>query len=185
MGINKLELAVAALLIGGGWWLSRGDAKQFTVNAQSNARYSVPTEVWTLAKPAYDGDTLTVTRGAEQVKVRFACVDAPELKQPMGEQARNYLRSLIVSANNQVSIKVVDSDRYGRKVSVVYAGGEILQEKLAGQGLAMVYSQYLNNCPQPERDRIVAAEQSARTARRGMWASANPQTPWDYRRQKR
>ena len=35
-----------------------------------------------------DGDTVTVLRGEEQVKVRFDGVDAPERKQPFGTRGR-------------------------------------------------------------------------------------------------
>jgi endonuclease YncB( thermonuclease family) len=40
----------------------------------------------------HDGDTLRVRSSkGEILKVRFACIDAPELKQPLGEESRNYL----------------------------------------------------------------------------------------------
>ena len=40
----------------------------------------------------HDGDTLRVRSPKGEVfKVRFACIDAPELKQPLGEESRNHL----------------------------------------------------------------------------------------------
>jgi endonuclease YncB( thermonuclease family) len=40
----------------------------------------------------HDGDTLRVrSPKGEVLKVRFACIDAPELKQAMGEESRNHL----------------------------------------------------------------------------------------------
>lgn len=41
----------------------------------------------------YDGDTLRVVRGNEELKIRFCGIDAPELKQPLGIESRDYLRS--------------------------------------------------------------------------------------------
>ena len=41
----------------------------------------------------YDGDTLRVVRGNEELKIRFCGIDAPELKQPLGVESRDYLRS--------------------------------------------------------------------------------------------
>ena len=42
----------------------------------------------------YDGDTLRVVRGNEELKIRFCGIDAPELKMPLGIESRDYLRSL-------------------------------------------------------------------------------------------
>jgi endonuclease YncB( thermonuclease family) len=40
----------------------------------------------------HDGDTLRVrSPQGEVLKVRFACIDAPELKQPLSEESRNHL----------------------------------------------------------------------------------------------
>ncbi|MBW4536539.1 MAG: hypothetical protein KME09_21635 [Pleurocapsa minor HA4230-MV1] len=40
----------------------------------------------------YDGDTLRVVRGQEELKVRLCGIDAPEIKQPLGIESRDYLR---------------------------------------------------------------------------------------------
>jgi len=39
----------------------------------------------------HDGDTLTLRVGTRQVKVRLAETDAPELKQPYGQKAKQAL----------------------------------------------------------------------------------------------
>jgi len=53
-----------------------------------------------LAAPAHaasvlsvgDGDTITVTEGGRQIKVRLACIDAPEISQaPYGMNSRRAL----------------------------------------------------------------------------------------------
>jgi len=46
-------------------------------------------------------------------------IDAPETKQPLGIEARNYLRSLVAQAKDQVIIIEMDRDRYGRNVAKV------------------------------------------------------------------
>ncbi|MGH2413034.1 MAG: thermonuclease family protein, partial [Microcystaceae cyanobacterium] len=78
-------------------------------------------EVWQV-KPGsvYDGDTLRVIKGNQELKIRFACTDSPELKQDKGIAARDHLRSLLNRANNQVKINPVDTDRYGRTVAEIY-----------------------------------------------------------------
>ncbi len=70
----------------------------------------------------YDGDTLRVVKGNEEVKVRFACIDAPEAKQEGGIESRDYLRSLLNQAGNQVKVNQTDTDRYGRAVASVVDG---------------------------------------------------------------
>ena len=61
-------------------------------------------ERWQL-KPGsiYDGDTLRVVKGDEELKIRFCGIDAPEVKpkQPMGIESRDYLRSLVELAIQQ------------------------------------------------------------------------------------
>jgi endonuclease YncB( thermonuclease family) len=41
----------------------------------------------------YDGDTLRVVRGTEELKIRFCGIDAPEKNQELGIEARDHLRS--------------------------------------------------------------------------------------------
>ena len=48
------------------------------------------------------------------------------------------------------------------------------------EGQAVVYGQYLSNCP-GSRNQLLAAERQARSARRGFWAQSNPIMPWDWR----
>jgi endonuclease YncB( thermonuclease family) len=60
-----------------------------------------------------DGDTITVLRGTDQVKVRFDGIDAPEKKQPLGTKARRFtaaaplrhLRSLASARSLRASLR--------------------------------------------------------------------------------
>ena len=69
----------------------------------------------------HDGDTLTLlVSGNQQVKVRLAGIDAPELKQPYGQQAKQALSALAFSKK-----ALVDSpapDKYGRTLGTVTVG---------------------------------------------------------------
>lgn len=126
----------------------------------------------------HDGDTIRVHRGSQVVKIRFACIDAPELKQPLGIASRDNLRSLIAQAGNQVQLQVVDTDRYGRKVAEVFAAGKLVQEEQARRGMVYTYRQYLHNCPDAQA--VERAEAIARQQRAGVWRGSY-QKPWDYR----
>ena len=161
----------------------------------------------TLFKPHYsvrrvsDGDTLTVTdsKGVD-IKVRFACVDAPEVphtkkerdsyssfdrdQYKWGRLARNRLNELISQANNNVTLTITDSDKYGRKIAEVrLPDGTLVQEVLAREGLAMVYRQYMKSCPSATV--VEQSEEQARREQAGIWRDPQFTPPWEYRQKSR
>lgn len=162
-------------------------------NPQSGAnQYSV--------KRVSDGDTLALTdSGGADIKVRFACVDAPEIAHTKaeklsnkavdkdqfkwGNQAQMRVEQLIKQKGGFVTLTITDTDRYGRKVSEVRLGDRtFVQEVLVREGLALVYRPYLKNCPSAVV--IEQAETEAKNNRRGVWSDAKFVEPWAYRRRK-
>lgn len=135
-----------------------------------------------------DGDTFTVRSGDREMRVRLACVDAPESQQPFGRQAREKLKALL-ELDGRIIINETDTDRYGRKVAEVFVDQPnteadiFVQEELVKAGLALGYERYARNCP--NWDAISTAEQDAKQQRVGVWSQPNPQPPWEYRRQHR
>ncbi len=94
----------------------------------------------------YDGDTCTTITGE---KIRLACIDTPELKGERADPiqakaARDYLNGLI--AREQISIRRITKDRYGRTVAELSKGKINVQEHLVVAGLAKVYKRYANQC---------------------------------------
>lgn len=142
--------------------------------------------VWEVIN-VHDGDTIRVRRGGEVRRVRFACIDAPELAQPLGPESRDYLRQLIASAGNKVRLNVTNVDRYGRDVAEVWItrrdipGPELVQSLEAYQGMVYGYERYKASCPNWAA--IQSTEAQAIEAHRGVWA-ANYEKPWDYRHSK-
>jgi micrococcal nuclease len=131
-----------------------------------------------------DGDTLRVATGAKTITVRLACVDAPETAQvPYGKVAAVRLKQLL-PAGQQVTLKLVDTDRYGRSVAKVYKGDLSINLALVQEGQAVVYRQYLNGCPEL-RERLIKAEANAKGRKIGFWNQAKPVLPADFRRGKR
>jgi endonuclease YncB( thermonuclease family) len=60
----------------------------------------------------YDGDTFRVIDpNGQELKLRVACIDAPEKKQALGIESRDYLRSLL--AKNPNKLIVVEKEREG------------------------------------------------------------------------
>ena len=68
----------------------------------------------------YDGDTLRVVRGNEELKIRFCGIDAPEKKQPLGIESRDYLRSLIAKSDGTIYVLPIEQDRYNRTVAELW-----------------------------------------------------------------
>lgn len=131
----------------------------------------------------YDGDTLRVVRNGEELKIRLCGIDAPEKDQPLGTEARDYLRSLLTQSNSSVRILTVDHDRYGRTVAEVMGVlGESemnLNAQMVADGMAYHYAQYSGNCP--SRAVIEEAEAIAKTSRVGVWADPGSEKPWEWR----
>lgn len=163
------------------------------LNKFSTAQYSV--------KRVSDGDTLTVVdRKGTDIKVRFACVDAPEIPHSTKEraskrvrdrnqfqwgiQAQDRLQQLIHQGGDRVNLTITDSDRYGRKIAEVRLGnGTLVQEVLARDGLVLVFDQYLKNCP--DAAIVQQAQAEAQQHQRGVWSDPKFVTPWNYRSAKR
>lgn len=131
-----------------------------------------------------DGDTIRVQRNGDTVTVRLACIDAPETaQQPYGRQSARHLAALL-PVNTPVTLRVVDTDRYGRTVAEVYKGDESMNLQMVEDGQAVVYTEYLDGCSATQ-DEYLEAEADARQQRLAFWSQSDPVLPWDYRRGKR
>ena len=127
-----------------------------------------------------DGDTITVTNGAQKIRVRLACIDAPETSQsPYGMEARRALQGLL-PIGSQVTLRTKATDRYGRSVAEVLKGGTNINQSLVGSGNSFVYWQYISGCDRQTYSRL---ENDARLKGVGVWGvPGGIQRPWDYRR---
>ena len=100
----------------------------------------------TIIKSCYDGDTCSTINGE---KIRLACIDTPELKGKKADpipakEARDFLNDLL--ANEKVSIRRINKDRYGRTVAELIKEKTNIQQLLVQKNLAKVYKKYKNQC---------------------------------------
>ncbi|GLT92899.1 hypothetical protein SLE2022_107110 [Rubroshorea leprosula] len=95
---------------------------------------------------------------------------------PYGKDAKEELVKLV--QGKSLRILVYGEDRYGRCVGDVYCNGVFVQEVMLKKGFAWYYSAYDHRLQ-------LDWEKEARAKRVGLWASSNPQKPWDYRNDKR
>ena len=135
-----------------------------------------------------DGDTVIVRKeSGEQVNVRLASIDAPELShtrqeagrlgQPYAYEAKRYLVSLV--KGKVLDLKCPDADRYGRSVCDLIVDGRSIDQEMVRQGWAWAneaaHGRYMRDPEMP------GLEAEARRERRGLWAGENPVPPWEWR----
>lgn len=156
---------------------------------QINSKYTI--------KRIADGDTITVVDSSgKDLKIRFACVDAPEIAHTIkeknskkavdkdqfkwGEKAKQRVQQLIKQGGDQVKLTITDTDRYGRNVSEVrLPNGTLVQQVLTKEGLVQVYKPYLKNCP--SADLVQQAEADAKKRRVGVWGDNKYVPAWEWR----
>ncbi|MGF1488352.1 MAG: thermonuclease family protein, partial [Prochloraceae cyanobacterium] len=156
-------------------------------NADLNSDPAI-SEVWQV-KPGsvYDGDTFRVIKGNKELKIRMCGIDAPEKKQPLGIESRDYLRSLLAKNGDRVSIVITDRDRYGRTVAEIFVSDGDREIFVNGEmvrvGLAYEYKRYSGKCPNKEA--LDTAGKIAEANKAGVWSDPNAIAPWEYRNNSR
>jgi micrococcal nuclease len=141
-----------------------------------------------------DGDTIQVMDAlGTKIKVRFYGIDCPETEksnhktgrvskpgQPYGEEAYRALQGKL--QRQHVRLDVMDTDRYGRTVSIVWLGDRNINLEMVAEGWSWAYTQYLDR---PHASEYLQAEEQARARRLGLWQQNNPQPPWEFRKMQR
>jgi endonuclease YncB( thermonuclease family) len=125
-----------------------------------------------------DGDTVEVLDRAQRTeRVRLGGIDAPEKSQPFGAKAKQRLATL--SGGQTVTVDWGRRDRNGRLVGKLIRQGQDLGLTMVNTGLAWWYRKYAYEQSAADQLIYAAAEQSARAAKRGLWADPAPMAPWD------
>ena len=128
------------------------------------------------AAQVQDGDTLRVAGE----KVRLLDVDAPELAQrceggpkelaACGKLAAEMLETKLEGAT--ITCRGDERDDYDRLLARCSLGGEDLSTWLVEQGWGLAFRRYST--------RLVATEETARAAERGLWKTSL-EPPWEFR----
>ncbi len=122
-----------------------------------------------------DGDTVLIKRASGLVKIRLAEIDAPEKVQTFGETSKRSLSDMVLG--KQVKVVSQAIDQYGRMVAHLSINGLDVNAEQIRRGMAWEYSHFHSN------QALVALQEEARQAPRGLWAQGNPIPPWDWRKQ--
>lgn len=126
-----------------------------------------------------DGDTVDLITGSQTIRVRLACVDAPELAQkPHGQLAKDALTGLL-NQGTTVRYQPTSTDRYGRVVAEVFdRNNRNLGAQMVSLGRAFVDPSDAAAC---DATTLMARQNQARQQRLGVWLDPALQKPWDFR----
>jgi len=122
-----------------------------------------------------DGDTVLIRREGGLLKIRLAEIDAPEKDQTFGETSKRSLSVMV--KDKQVKIVSQTMDQYGRMIAHLSVAGLDVNAEQIRRGMAWEYSNFHTN------KALVALQNEAKQAQRGLWALSNPEPPWDWRKQ--
>lgn len=127
------------------------------------------------------GDTVYVLDASrEQHKIRLSGIDTPEKKQPFGRKAKEHLSGLV--AGQGVVVEWKKRDRYGRVVGKIIHDDRDVNLAMVRAGLAWWYWKYAGEQSPVDRQLYEAAEERARSEKRGLWVDPEPMPPWEWRR---
>lgn len=128
-----------------------------------------------------DGDTVLVAPSGDKrtpVSVRLYGVDAPELGQAGGPEARDWLVARLPKGT-AVEVVSYSQDRYGRVVALIQRGKKTVNGEMVAAGHAWVYRQYCKSrfCREWEK-----SQKKAKADQLGLWSDPDPMRPDKWRR---
>lgn len=124
-----------------------------------------------------DGDTITVLKDLQQVKIRLTEIDAPEKKQAFGNRSKQSLSDLCFGRTATLADK--GKDRYGRTLARVTCDGVDANAEQVKRGMAWVYDRYVTD------KSLYSVQDAARAGHLGLWHDEHPVPPWEWRKAKR
>lgn len=120
------------------------------------------------------GDTLTVLDNNRTVRIRLACIDAPEPRQPQAVQSARALKQLC--AGKDIQYQTLFTNRQKQAVAIVHCHGVNINRQQVRTGLAWADG----SCK--EDPTLPVLQEAARKARMGIWQSPIVIPPWEFRR---
>ena len=120
-----------------------------------------------------DGDTFWYSCKYGTFKARLAAIDAPEITQEYGIEAKNYISRYL---NKPSSIIVMETDCWGRALVYLKIGNVDINLLMIASGNAWHYSKYNSDST------YAFAQKLAKYNKVGLWSNNNPMEPWEYRK---
>jgi endonuclease YncB( thermonuclease family) len=159
--------ALAAVALGVLLWPAPAAAQAPVPAAEAPTRGTVQRVI--------DGDSLWfIDTAGRRFAVRLVGIDAPELCQAAGPEARRALEDHVTG--KAVSLRTAGRDEYGRTLATVHVAGFNLNQRLVEEGWAW------STRTKWDRGPYVRAERMSAALNRGLHAGSTKVAPWDFRR---
>ena len=132
-----------------------------------------------------DGHYITVLHQGKGERIRLYGIYCPEKGQDFCPKAKDFTSEMVNRKVVEVEPVTTDrkghtKDQYGRTLALVYTdGGKCLNEELVRSGLAWVHN---DSCSKPPCKEWKDLERTAKRERLGLWSTANPIPPWEFRK---
>lgn len=136
----------------------------------------IPRDTYFKVTKVTDGDTLHISMGGEDVKVRLIGVNTPETVDPrrpvqcFGKEASAFMKSLAEGKSVLIETDATQGtyDTYKRLLAYVYLDdGQMINRKMIAEGYAYEYT-YMT--PYKYQKEFREVQNIARTSGRGLWA---------------
>ncbi len=157
----------------------KGEGIRTVVFPPVPGEWKAPTKATVLTdeKAVYDGDTFKI----EGFSVRVGEVNAPERRPAeLGwEEAQAALEKLVKGKEVTLDYgkRTDPRDDYGRLVARISVGDKLVPEALLAQGVAHAYF-ILDGDDGVDRSNLIAAQEKAKAAKKGIWAQERFQKPF-------
>ncbi|EFQ4878135.1 thermonuclease family protein [Campylobacter upsaliensis] len=128
-----------------------------------------------------DGDTIELLAKTSKenpynhiakLKIRLYGIDAPELKQAYGKEAKEYLSTLVLK--QEVSLIIENKDKYDRFVGTLFLKGQDINKEMVKNGYAHAYESFSK--------KYLAEQADAKMFKLGLWQDEKAVKPSEFRR---
>ncbi|EOB5037474.1 thermonuclease family protein [Campylobacter upsaliensis] len=128
-----------------------------------------------------DGDTIELLAKTSKenpynhitkLKIRLYGIDAPELKQAYGKEAKEYLSALVLK--QEVSLIIENKDKYDRFVGTIFLKGQDINKEMVKNGYAHAYESFSK--------KYLAEQADAKMFKLGLWQDEKAVKPSEFRR---
>jgi endonuclease YncB( thermonuclease family) len=135
-----------------------------------------PEPVQGVVTKVIDGDSLLLQpAGQPPIEVRLRDIDAPEICQPWGPEAKRALEELALGKPAELTRHA--RDRWERTIGTLLIDGQDVGKRMVEEGHAWSVRTRWDRGP------LVKQERQAQALRRGLHASTGAQMPKDFRRE--
>ncbi len=169
--LHSLIVIATAILFS----MPTGTANAHHVSDYLEPSTTVPAKLYSVV----DGDTVVLYTQGVRLACRLAMIDAPEKKQPLHRDAAKALKKKL--AGREILIDVIHLEMDANiAIVIARAGDRNINLEMVEEGWAETYKEFLRP---PYMKDLLAAEEDAKRAQKGIWAADGYISPAVFRQQ--